>query len=110
MGGALIAIYAGNKMDQVNGLFMLAAYPTSDMKSAQFPILFIYGTEDGVLTRSKLETGLTLVPESAVNYEIEGGNHAYFGDYGEQSGDGVAMISPITQQKITVREILKLVR
>ena len=110
MGGALIAIYAGNKMDQVNGLFMLAAYPTNDMKSAQFPILFIYGSEDGVVDRSKLETGLTLVPETAVNYEIEGGNHAYFGDYGEQDGDGVATIKPITQQKITVREILKLVR
>lgn len=110
MGGAMIANYSAKNLDRTSGLFMMAAYPTEDLKSAEFPILFIYGTEDGVLTRSKLETGLTLVPESAVNYEIEGGNHAYFGDYGEQSGDGVAMISPITQQKITVREILKLVR
>lgn len=110
MGGAMIANYAAKNLDKTSGLFMMAAYPTEDLKSAEFPILFIYGTEDGVLTRSKLETGLTLVPESAVNYEIEGGNHAYFGDYGEQNGDGVATIKPITQQKITVREILKLVR
>ncbi len=110
MGGAMIANYAAGNLDRTSGLFMMAAYPTEDLKSAEFPILFIYGTEDGVLTRSKLETGLTLVPETAVNYEIEGGNHAYFGDYGEQNGDGVATIKPITQQKITVREILKLVR
>ena len=110
MGGAMIANYAAKNLEKTSGLFMMAAYPTEDLKSAQFPILFIYGTEDGVITRSKLETGLTLVPESAVNYEIEGGNHAYFGNYGEQDGDGVATIKPITQQKITVREILKLVR
>ena len=110
MGGAMIANYAAKNLDRTSGLFMMAAYPTEDLKSAQFPILFIYGTEDGVITRSKLETGLTLVPESAVNYEIEGGNHAYFGNYGEQDGDGTATIKPITQQKITVREILKLVR
>ena len=110
MGGAMIANYAAKNLEKTSGLFMMAAYPTEDLKSAQFPILFIYGTEDGVLTRSKLETGLTLVPESAVNYEIEGGNHAYFGNYGEQDGDGTATIKPITQQKITVREILKLVR
>ena len=110
MGGAMIANYAAKNIEKTSGLFMMAAYPTEDLKSAQFPILFIYGTEDGVLTRSKLETGLTLVPESAVNYEIEGGNHAYFGNYGEQDGDGTATIKPITQQKITVREILKLVR
>ena len=110
MGGAMIANYAAKNLDRTSGLFMMAAYPTEDLKSAEFPILFIYGSEDGVLTRSKLETGLTLVPETAVNYEIEGGNHAYFGDYGEQNGDGVATISPITQQKITVREILTLAR
>ena len=110
MGGAIIANYAAKNLDRTSGLFMMAAYPTEDLKSAEFPILFIYGSNDGVLTRSKLETGLTLVPETAVNYEIEGGNHAYFGDYGEQEGDGVATIKPITQQKITVREILKLVR
>ena len=110
MGGAMIANYAAKTSNQVDGLFMLAAYPTENLTAAEYPILFIYGSNDGVVNRDKLATGLTLTPASAVNYEIPGGNHAYFGDYGEQSGDGTATIKPITQQKITVREILKLVR
>ena len=110
MGGAMIANYAAKTSNQVDGLFMLAAYPTENLTAAEYPILFIYGINDGVVNRDKLATVLTLTPASAVNYEIPGGNHAYFGDYGEQSGDGTATIKPITQQKITVREILKLVR
>lgn len=110
MGGAMIANYAAKTSNKVDGLFMLAAYPTEDLTSATYPILFIYGTEDGVINRTKLATGLTLTPASAVDYEIPGGNHAYFGSYGEQDGDGKATISPITQQKITVREILNLIR
>lgn len=110
MGGAMIANYAAKTSYQVDGLFMMAAYPTENLTAAAYPILFIYGSEDGVINRDKLATGLTLTPASAVNYEIPGGNHAYFGDYGEQSGDGTATISHEKQQKITVREILKLIR
>ncbi len=33
---------------------------------------------------------------------IDGGCHAYFGSYGEQEGDGIAMINPIEQMKITL--------
>ena len=110
MGGAMIANYAAKTSNQIDGLFMMAAYPTENLTAVEYPILFIYGSNDGVINRDKLATGLTLTPASAVNYEIPGGNHAYFGDYGEQNGDGTATISPITQQKITVREILKLIR
>ena len=110
MGGAMIANYAAKTSNQVDGLFMLAAYPTENLTAAEYPILFIYGSNDGVVNRDKLATGLTLTPASAVNYEIPGGNHAYFGDYGEQKNDGTATISHEQQQKITVREILKLVR
>ena len=110
MGGAMIANYAAKTSNRADGLFMMAAYPTEDLTAAGYPILFIYGSEDNVVNRNNLATGLTLTPASAVDYEIPGGNHAYFGNYGEQDGDGKATIPPITQQKITVREILKLIR
>ena len=38
--------------------------------------------------------------------EIEGGNHAQFGWYGEQAGDGEATISPAEQQDQTVAATL----
>jgi hypothetical protein len=35
---------------------------------------------------------------------IEGGNHAQFGYYGKQSGDGFASITKEEQQSIVIRE------
>ena len=40
---------------------------------------------------------------------IEGGNHAGFGDYGEQKGDGEAQISRAQQQRITADLIRDLI-
>ena len=37
---------------------------------------------------------------------IDGGNHAQFGDYGEQDGDGKATITPEEQQRQTAEEIV----
>lgn len=110
LGGTMISSYAAKHLDKTSGLFMLAAYPTSDLKNAQFPILYIYGSNDTVINKNRLENSLSLVPESAVVYEIEGGNHVYFGDLSTLPGDSNADITPMTQQKITVREILKLIR
>ena len=42
---------------------------------------------------------------SGETYVIEGGNHAYFGNYGEQAGDLVGEISREEQQKDTVNVI-----
>jgi len=33
------------------------------------------------------------LPASTAYIEVEGANHAYFGDYGAQSGDGEATVS-----------------
>ena len=39
-------------------------------------------------------------------YEIAGGNHAYFGYYGEQKGDGTATITREKQHAETTTQIL----
>ena len=39
---------------------------------------------------------------------IEGGNHAYFGSYGEQDGDGKANISNAEQIEFAANEIEKM--
>lgn len=44
------------------------------------------------------------------NICIKGGNHAQFGDYGVQKGDGVASISRGEQQNQTVEAIYKMIR
>ena len=40
---------------------------------------------------------------------IEGGNHAHYGNYGEQSGDPKATISDVEQQEITVEAIVEFI-
>ena len=40
-------------------------------------------------------------------YIIDGGNHAYFGCYGEQKGDGKALITRDKQINLTVNKILE---
>lgn len=105
LGGAMAANYAADHSDQLKGLIMFAAYPTKELNNLQ--VLSIYGSEDGVLNREKYADGKTFFPEQTAEYVIEGGNHAQFGNYGEQSGDGTAAISAEKQQELTVDYIIK---
>lgn len=107
LGGAMAANYASEHLNDYSGLFLLAAYPTKDLTTANFPVVFIYGDNDKVLNREKLEVGFTLVPSDYKKIEIAGGNHAQFGAYGAQDGDDTATITPEEQWKITVDTILE---
>lgn len=109
LGGAMAANYAAKHKADYAGLFLLAAYPTEDLTSAQFPVVFIYGENDGVLNREKLKAGFKLAPGDYREVVIDGGNHAQFGSYGEQKGDGAATIPAEEQQKITADTILETV-
>ena len=100
LGGAAAAMYCAEH--DLEGLILLAAYPTVvvDEKTLE-----LYGSEDQVLNRGKRVKGDQLLPEGSLIYEIEGGNHSQFGDYGEQKGDGTAGISREKQQDITAEMI-----
>ena len=98
LGGAVAANYAA--AHDLDGVILLAAYPT---KAVDEPMLLVYGSEDGVLNRSRLAAA----PQYGATEEVrlEGGNHARFGDYGEQKGDGAAALSPEEQQRATVEAV-----
>jgi hypothetical protein len=103
LGGAMAASYLYRQPNDESGLVLWASYPAGNNSLADrtLPATSIYGTNDGVAsenfeaTRALLPPGTTFVP-------IEGGNHAQFGSYGPQPGDGVATISPGEQQRQTV--------
>ncbi|MDK2807919.1 MAG: hypothetical protein PWP24_653 [Clostridiales bacterium] len=104
LGGAMAASFAAKHPDELKGLILLAAYPISKLPD-DFRVLSIYGSKDGVLNMEKYQEE----KENAVNMEeivISGGNHAYFGNYGEQKGDGTAAISPSEQWEITTDAIV----
>lgn len=106
LGGAMAASWAAGHPEGLDGLLLLAAYPTSPLPGDGFSVLSLYGSEDGVLNREKLEEGRSLMPESSTEVCIQGGNHAWFGNYGSQKGDGEATISREEQQEQTVAAIL----
>ncbi len=99
LGGAMASSYAGDNLDKLDGLILLGAYPIND---ADVPTLVVYGSEDLGLDLSKLE-------DVENKFEIVGGNHAYFGNYGEQEGDGTARITRNAQQEIAVDKIIEFI-
>lgn len=107
LGGAMAAVYASEHLKNLDGLILLAAYPTENLNSKDFSVLSLYGSEDHILNYGKLENSHVYMPEAFTEICIEGGNHAGFGNYGEQNGDGEALISREEQQERTAEEILK---
>ncbi len=107
LGGAMAAVYAANHPDNLTGVVLLAAYPTKQLDEG-LQAVTVYGSEDRVLNRKKLEQGRPFLPEKAVWLEIPGGNHAQFGDYGVQKGDGTASISAQEQLRQTEDVILNM--
>lgn len=109
LGGAMAASYSAKHLEQLDGLVLLAAYPTVSLKRDGFNVLSLYGSEDMVVNREKLTEGRAFMPKDYTEICIEGGNHAWFGNYGEQKGDGKALISKEEQQRQTVAAILDMV-
>ena len=95
MGGAMASKFAADHPDQVDGLILLGAYIYGDYPDED--TLTIYGS-----LNQSVEDNIDY-PENIV--EIEGGNHAQFGNYGPQKGDLPAAISAEEQQKQTVEAI-----
>lgn len=105
LGGAMAASYAAKNSEKLEGLIFLAAYSTKDLSDTDLAVLSIYGSEDKVLNMDKIKTGRALMPDSYEEFCIEGGNHAQYGDYGAQKGDGTALISAEKQQEIAAEKI-----
>lgn len=89
LGGAMASSYAAGNESRLSGLILLGAYPVND---SPIPTLCLYGSEDIMLDVTKLTGVANLL-------KIEGGNHAQFGNYGVQQGDGIATISREAQQE-----------
>jgi len=92
MGGAMASQFASEHPDDVDGLILLGAYLYGD-----------YPPEDTLTIYGSLNQSV----EDEIDYtenvvEIQGGNHAQFGNYGPQKGDLPATISAEEQQSQTV--------
>lgn len=110
LGGAMAASYAAKHLDELDGLILFAAYPTKALKSDDFSVLTLYGSEDHVVNMDKIISGRAYMPAQYAEVCIEDGNHAQFGNYGEQEGDGIALISADEQQAQAVEAISEMMQ
>ena len=109
LGGAMAASYISKHPEDYKGLILLAAYSTHNLSNKNLNIISIRGSNDGVIKLNLYEKEKENLPEIGNGFTeiiIHGGNHAQFGNYGEQKGDNQAEISAKEQQKITATEIL----
>ena len=109
LGGSMAAEYVKGHPSAVEGIAFMASYPADSTNLSALPIkaVSIYGTQDGV-ARNVFNESLNRLPPGTSLTVIDGGNHAQFGNYGPQAGDGVATISREDQQQQAVAAVVEL--
>ena len=86
--GGVTAAGLADANEQVNALVLFASYPAKRMVRTDLKVLSIYGTADALTTSAKIEKSRGLLPATTKYVEVPGAAHSWFGDYGDQPGDG----------------------
>ena len=122
LGGTMAAELVNKNQTTFKGLVFIASYPASDiLKNWSGGVLSVHASRDGLSTIAKIEKYKADLPSASVMngmndfslpvsgrthyYEIMGGNHAQFGNYGLQAGDSTATISATVQQNQLIQVI-----
>lgn len=100
LGGVMASSFAVGHSEQIEKVILLGAYVYGGWSPTK--ALTIYGSQDLVLDQTKVDYDTNVLV-------IEGGNHANYGNYGKQKGDGTPTISKAEQQKLTVEAILQFI-
>ena len=107
LGGSMAAYCASGNEDIFKGVVLLGAYSTTDISDKE--VLCVYGSEDSVMKLKKYNKNKDNLPNDFTEFVILGGNHAYFGMYGEQKKDGTATITNAEQINQTADAITKFI-
>ncbi len=112
LGGVMAARYAYEYPERLAGLALMAAWPEAhiDLRERDLAVAALYGDRDDLATVEEVEASFGLLPADARKALIAGGNHAQFGWYGLQAGDGTAQISREEQLATVLQVLLDLAR
>ncbi len=109
LGGVAAAIYATAHPQRVDGLALMGSFPAdAALTTSDLDVVSIYASNDRLANPAEILNSAVRLPSSARFVEIAGGNHAQFGYYGSQSGDGNATITYAEQTEQTASAIVEL--
>ena len=77
---------------EVLGVMLFGSYCANDLSGTGLAALSVSGSNDGLSTPAKIAGASGLLPAGAEFVELEGVNHADFGDSGVQPGDGESTV------------------
>jgi hypothetical protein len=112
LGGAMAASFAGGSdPGELAGLVLFGAYATEGAGLAErddLVVLSVAGSEDGLSTPADIdERAAFLPPPPATTFvELDGVNHAQFGAYGEQAGDGTPRVSDEEARRLIAEAVV----
>ncbi|MFC4770411.1 alpha/beta family hydrolase [Enterococcus hermanniensis] len=100
LGGVMASRFASEHSEKLKGVFFLASYPDKkgSLKTSDLPVLSLTGSNDQVLDQTSYQEAKVYLPKATEYKKIAGGNHAGFGAYGKQKGDGKSEINNQNQQ------------
>lgn len=116
LGGVVATTLVFEYPDFFDGLVLMASWSRESTSLAEWEgcVLSLYASEDMLATEVEIMENASYLPDGSdldvligieeienhsYYYKIEGGNHAGFGCYGTQNGDGVASILVSEQQE-----------
>ncbi len=90
----------------VTHLVLFASFCANDLTQASLDVVMVLGDKDGLIDEAQVMDSTALLPSGRyVVQTIPGANHAAFGTYGPQPGDGVATVTR-QQMREELTEIL----
>lgn len=102
--GGVVASMVANSEDLISKVVFLGSYPIKDVSDKD--TLFIAAEFDLGMDPIAFDESLQYVSDENTIINIDGGNHAQFGWYGPQRGDGEATITTLDQQNLVIQYIL----
>jgi len=114
LGGSAAAAFVardakeGGREMRIAGLILVASFPGkgADLSTKSLSVVTLGASRDSLVTPAMLAQAEDRLPAGSRYIEIAGGNHAQFGEYGPQRGDGLAELPGPTQRKAAVEEAI----
>ena len=108
LGGVRACMMAADS--EAEGLVLLGSYCANDLSESGLTVLSIAAENDGLTELDTIAESAALLPDTARFEIIEGANHAAFGDYGPQSGDGERSITSEQMREQLTALLVELLR